>query len=101
MAMADRLDFGMLATGMMIGINEVANGLECGCVCAACRAPLIARQGAIRRWHFSHAPGFVVCETGAETALHWMAKQIIAQWDDVTLPPLVYSSDADTYFQRL
>lgn len=88
MAMADRLDFGMLATGMMVGINEVANGLECGCVCAACRAPLIARQGAIRRWHFSHAPGFVACETGAETALHRMAKQIIAQWDDVTLPPL-------------
>jgi len=78
----------MLATGMMVGINEVANGLECGCVCAACRAPLIARQGAIRRWHFSHAPGFVACETGAETALHRMAKQIIAQWDDVTLPPL-------------
>ena len=87
MAAADRLDFGMLATGMMIGINEVANGLECGCVCPACRAPLIARQGAIRRWHFSHAPGFVACETGPETALHRMAKQIIAQWNEITLPP--------------
>lgn len=88
MAVADRLDFGMLATGMMIGINEVANGLECGCVCPACRAPLIARQGSIRRWHFSHAPGFVACETGPETALHRMAKQIIAQWNEITLPPV-------------
>lgn len=88
MAVADRLGFGMSATGRMVGIKEVANGLECRCVCPACRAPLIARQGGVRRWHFSHAPGFVVCGSGPETALHRMAKQIIAEWDEVNLPPL-------------
>lgn len=88
MAVVDRLDFGMLATGAMVSVKDVANGLGCGCICAECRAPLIARQGALRRWHFSHAPGYVACETGAETALHRMAKQIIAQWNGLTLPPL-------------
>lgn len=86
MSVEDGLAFGMLVSGRMVGVREVPNGINCGCVCPSCRAPLVARQGKIRTWHFSHAPGHETCSTGAETALHRMAKQIIAEWDVLDLP---------------
>lgn len=86
MAAEDGLAFGMLASGRMVGVKEVANGINCACVCPSCGAPLVARQGKIRTWHFSHAPGHEACGGGAESALHRMAKQIIAGWDVLELP---------------
>jgi hypothetical protein len=86
----------LLDSGRMVGINQVARGLGCECVCPACRRPLIARQGSKRTWHFSHAPGELACRQGAETGLHRMAKQIIAQWNVVELPALAVHAECET-----
>lgn len=78
--MSDRilhgLDFGLDQTGRMRGINEVEQGLACNCVCPGCGNPLVAKKGPIRMHHFAHRG--VSCAIGTETALHRMAKQIVA-----------------------
>lgn len=70
------LDFGLDHTGQMRGIDEVEQGLACNCVCPGCRSPLVARKGPVRVHHFAHQG--TSCTIGAETALHRMAKQIVA-----------------------
>ena len=63
-------------------------GQACGCVCPGCGGRLLAKQGQIRAWYFSHASG-AECVGGAETALHLAAKQLILAHRSVALPPLV------------
>ena len=70
------LDFGLDHAGRMRGIDEVEQGLACNCVCPGCGRPLVAKKGPVRVHHFAHQGES--CTTGAETALHWMAKQIVA-----------------------
>ncbi|WP_374615745.1 competence protein CoiA family protein [Thauera aminoaromatica] len=70
------LDFGLDHTGRMRGIDEVEQGLACDCECPECGSPLVARKGAVRVHHFAHRGAS--CATGAESALHRMAKQIVA-----------------------
>ncbi len=70
-------------------ISEVANGLACGCNCFGCNRQLIARNGGEVRAHsFAHRPEDMVvnCTTAGETALHFRAKEIIAQYCRITLP---------------
>lgn len=78
------LDFGLDQTGRMRGIDEVEQGLACNCVCPECGSPLVARKGAVRVHHFAHQGAR--CTTGAETALHRMAKQIVADERRLVLP---------------
>ena len=70
------LDFGLDNTGRMRGVREVEQGLACNCVCPGCGRPLVAKKGPVRVHHFAHQGES--CTTGAETALHRMAKQIVA-----------------------
>jgi len=70
-------------------ISKVANGLRCGCVCFGCERALVARNGGdVKRHHFAHQPDEVTanCATAGETALHILAKEIIARHRRVTLP---------------
>lgn len=62
--------------GRLVHVNDVQNGLECGCLCPACKSPLIARQGKRRIWHFAHVSE-VDCDSAGETALHLVAKQTL------------------------
>ena len=70
------LDFGLDQTGRMRAINEVEQGLTCNCACPGRGIPLIARKGAVRVHHFAHQGAH--CTSGAQTALHRMARQIVA-----------------------
>lgn len=74
-----------LRNGRMYAATEVANGLACDCLCPGCATPLVARQGEHRRPHFAHHAG-AECQYGAESAIHRMAKQIIADHRRVLLP---------------
>ena len=70
-------------------ISQVANGLRCGCVCYGCGRALVAKNGGNQnRHHFAHQPDQVTanCATAGETALHFLAKEIIARHRRVTLP---------------
>lgn len=78
------LDFGLDRNGQMRGIDEVEQGLACNCVCPGCGGQLVARKGPVRMHHFAHQG--VSCTTGPETALHRMAKQIVADERRLVLP---------------
>lgn len=71
--------------GQCVGINEVERGRKCGCVCAACGHPLVARQGEIRVWHFAHDVQSD-CNNMGETHIHLAAKQILRDRKKIVLP---------------
>jgi hypothetical protein len=72
-------------TGKMVSIDEAKNGKNCNCICAECRETLIARQGENNQWHFAHLSG-KTCTGAIETALHRLAKQIVAENNWIRLP---------------
>ncbi len=73
--------------GNLVGINDVERGVACGCICPACRAPLVAKKGNRNVHHFSHFQG-VECTGGPETILHLLGKKLLQQAGFLTLPPV-------------
>lgn len=71
----------------IVSIDDVERGLECGCVCPACKEKLIAKKGDERVHHFAHASG-TECERGYETSLHLMAKEILSKASKMWLPAI-------------
>ncbi len=71
--------------GTLLHISEVASGLECGCICPACAAPLIARKGEIRKHHYAHHQGSDD-KSCLETALHRYAKQVLENEKKLLMP---------------
>ncbi|MDO6444602.1 competence protein CoiA family protein [Colwellia sp. 1_MG-2023] len=71
--------------GRVVHVESVINGLDCGCSCPHCDSQLIAKKGNVRVHHFAHYNA-VDCEHGSETAIHLLAKQIIAERKVVQLP---------------
>ena len=64
--------------GRRADVKDVANGLQCRCVCFECEQPVIAKQGPKLRWHFSHhAP--TNCRPTPESELHFFAKSLLAE----------------------
>jgi hypothetical protein len=78
-----------LRDGILLFIGDVPSGLACGCMCARCGKPLVAKKGSIRRHHFAH---FEVtnCQGAAESALHILAKELLAEMDSFTVPPYAF-----------
>lgn len=77
-------------TGEIRLISEVSRGKACGCVCAQCRQPLVAKKGERVTHHFSHS---ATGGTGAdnddcqETALHNAGKRLLAyHLDTLSIP---------------
>lgn len=68
-----------------IHISEVVKGKDCECVCVACKEPLIARKGKKRAHHFAHFKDSD-CKNAPETALHLLAKEIIAASRLIKIP---------------
>ncbi|MBP3367643.1 MAG: hypothetical protein J6K96_11770 [Treponema sp.] len=70
---------GLGKDGNIVYIEEAENGLNCGCVCPGCGQPLVAKNnGSIKAHHFAHKSGndSIKC---SQTALHLLAKEIIAE----------------------
>lgn len=93
-----RIPFGLADDGRMYEPLDVPLGKACGCVCPACRAPIIAKHclASDRQAHFAHSGG-ANCSSGFETALHLAAKQLIAERAQLHFPALsvdVYQVDA-------
>lgn len=74
-----------LSDQQMVGPEDVEKGLKCNCICKACGTSLVAKQGAVREWHFAHHAA-TDCPSGVETAIHWMAKQLIVERSEVCIP---------------
>lgn len=72
--------------GKNVYIDEVPNGKNCGCFCKECGGDLVAKNnGKIKVHHFAHATGndSISC---SQTALHILAKEIIAEERCVAIP---------------
>lgn len=75
-----------LKDGHLVGIDDVANGSRCGCVCPKCGEKLVARNGGTRmQHHFAHSSDST-CVGSAETALHLLAKEILQETRRLMLP---------------
>ena len=74
-----------LKDGKLAHIDDVANGLSCGCICPSCGGILEAHQGQKIQSHFKHY-SVADCKHGSESALHIMAKNIIADTKTVYVP---------------
>lgn len=76
-----------LANTQLRHISEVESGLDCNCSCPHCGSQLIAKKGNIRTHHFAHYES-LDCEHGAETAIHLLAKEIIAERKIIQVPAI-------------
>ena len=76
-----------LKDNKIVHVSEVAKGLECGCICPACKSKLIAKKGNKVIHHFAHYNADE-CEHGYETALHLAAKEILFNAKKMVIPPL-------------
>jgi transposase-like protein len=83
-----------LRSDRMVAVRDVASGLACGCICPACRSPLVARKGPQRRHHFAHAVSNPNCKYGPETAIHRMAKQCLLDAQRIMLPAYTWTATA-------
>ena len=63
--------------GQRADVKDVANGLQCRCICFECGQPVLAKQGPKLGWHFAHhAP--TNCRPTPESELHFFAKTLLA-----------------------
>ncbi|WP_111979798.1 competence protein CoiA family protein [Algibacillus agarilyticus] len=80
------------ATGALVDVSEVLNGKKCGCICPSCKRPLVAKQGEVYEWHFSHDGKFdkeieqVECDYSWHSAIKLMLKQLIVEGQDLASP---------------
>jgi len=79
-----QLAFGENSEGRIVHVSAVPDGQACGCICPACSAPLIAREGSRAR-HFAHKVD-TACVAARETLLHRLAKQILQDAGWLHLP---------------
>ena len=84
-------------------IPKELRGLKCNCICPQCGQTLLARKGEVLEHHFAHyfdptgvrpSAGFDCdIEKANESALHLMAKQIIANERAIRVPEKLISPD--------
>lgn len=76
--------------GRIVHVLSVKNGKKCGCICPECRGPLVAYHCRKKAPYFGHYTA-AVCNPAraAETMLHRLAKQVIAERGEVALPAIV------------
>ncbi|WP_458063573.1 competence protein CoiA family protein [Vibrio parahaemolyticus] len=91
-----KLGWGIGKDGKYKHIRSVDNGLKCDCVCPDCLQPLVANQGKVKRWHFSHASN---AECKGESVIHRLAKQVILDAARSRKALLVSSNGGTVYEQ--
>lgn len=87
------------AQNRMTFIEDVANGIACGCHCPVCGEALIAKNGGqLKEHHFAHASGSD-CAGAYETALHQLSKDIICQEKVIMVPRYLAKSKNDDDYE--
>ena len=82
-----------------MGIDEVANGLDCDCICPSCHMSLKARHGCRRDHHFAHHKAAQQsCEYSFWVAVRSMAKQLLEE-NSILLPK--YLTKITPFFEPL
>lgn len=79
--------------GKVISIKDIPSEIaqrhtpEWRCVCPLCNTPLTPKKGEENEHHFAHK-GDCDTEAATQTALHLMAKEIIAEARKIMVPPI-------------
>ena len=89
-----------LRDGKPVDIEDVESGLKCGCVCPVCGETLVAKKGMKLIHHFAHYSGNT-CEYGYETSLHMLAKEILSETKEITIPPVYISFPSSSKEKQL
>lgn len=76
------------AQGTTRYIGEVARGAACGCYCAACQSPVVAKQGADHAWHFAHEASQErpQCLPGSINLLRRLATEMLLESGSLVMP---------------
>ncbi|WP_175239317.1 MULTISPECIES: competence protein CoiA family protein [Burkholderia cepacia complex] len=82
------IPFAVSPLGHLVAARDLPKHAKGPFRCAACRSPVILKQGEMKGWYFSHLPGSD-CAKGFETALHMLAKQILLDHRHLRVPALV------------
>jgi hypothetical protein len=82
-----------LKDGRPVSVEDVARGLACGCICPCCSHRLEAHKGELKSHYFAHDDGGE-CSHAYQTALHILAKDVLAESKRLVLPPLLLYPDA-------
>jgi len=80
---------GVDAAGAVRFVGDVPRGAACGCHCAACGAPLVAKRGDVKTWHFAHegSQERPECYAGAVNLLRRLAIEHLQQFEVFNFPP--------------
>ena len=97
------LTYGLSPEGLK-NILEVDNGLACNCVCPKCKDPLVAKNKESNKKapHFAHSADND-CVGAYETALHILAKEVLAETRKIRVPDFFYENDSniiDSFFEE-
>lgn len=89
--------------GALKMVGDVPRGAACACFCPVCGAPLVAKQGTEKVWHFAHEASQEKpeCKTGAINMLRRLAIEHLTQKQDWALPPILRTVYSSTGFNRL
>jgi hypothetical protein len=76
------------ASGAVRFVGDVPGGSACGCFCAVCGSPLVARKGDVNVWHFAHEAQQerVECLVGAMNLLRRVAADYLRSLPRLMLP---------------
>jgi hypothetical protein len=80
-----KIPFGV-RNGRLVAPRDTLAGKACGCSCPSCDGLLVSNQGKKKRPYFSHLRS-TECSGSYESAVHLMAKQVIAEAKYVGIPP--------------
>ncbi len=95
--MISNIIYAVDSDGNLAHVDNVPNGIKCGCRCPGCGEALIARNnGKKQAHHFAHTGG-AECAGGYQTSLHLLAKDIILSKNKIFLPAVsaYYTSPDD------
>ncbi len=84
-----------LRNGRLVHVSEVARGLASECICVACKNPLVAKKGYMRKHHFAHASNSD-CRGAPETALHILSKELFRKIHQFNIPSYVFYKERKT-----
>jgi len=77
-----------------VDVSNVPRGAACNCICPSCKAPLIAKQGKLKEWHFAHGVKHAgrgveeLCEYSFEVSVRLMLLQLAEDRLKIRMPKL-------------
>ncbi|XGN15210.1 competence protein CoiA family protein [Klebsiella pneumoniae] len=74
-------------------ITEVSRGIDCNCICPACKTDLLAKQGEVKLWHFSHSTAVAGDCDGLMEAIRGKIIEVINEHQVLGFPNLLAGDD--------